>query len=1099
MRVMTTAGRAGTGIRLARRATFRVAGIAAALVFACLILVAGLALTETRIVLPAALVKRIEARIDARLGDMQIDLGHISVMLDARAVPRLFLEDLELSAGGEDIAALSEVGLAFDTGAALRGRIAPRALRINGARLIVRRDAEGRFELSFGRGGGMRVSGAGQIFDAAEAALDRPPFDRVRSVTLGGAEVSLEDARSGRVWQVTDGRMALDRAASGLEFTLNADIFNGSDDMGRVQVSAASDAADSGAELKAAFDGIAARDVAAQTRALEVLGVLDAPVSGAIRTELDGTGALENLAGTLRIGAGALDPGSNTRPVRFSGARLYVDYDPESAKLEIPELSVDTEDGSASLSGHIYLREPGPGGVPGALLGQFAIDALEVSAPELYPAPVSVAGGTVDARLRLDPFRLEIGEVALPAPDGEIVRTVRGRGRVAAGPKGWDVAMDLSAGRLGIDRVRRFWPRPIASKVLKFVTEKIATGEAIGPALSIRYHTGWPKPVLRMSLAFEGAEVRAVPFLPPVTAGRGFVELFDNRFAVRVDAGEVTPEGRGPVSLAGTTFVIPDTRIKPAPAEIEVASAGPLPSALALLDEEPLRLLSRADRSPDLVQGELRATTRIGLVLQRGNTADDIDVESEGVVTDLRSDRVVPGRELAAERLEVAADKRSIRATGRATLSGVAFDGAWRQALSGDAAGTGTVEGRVAITPEGLDAFGIALPDGLVSGRGEGRVTLDLAPGAGPAFRLGSDLEGIGLRIAAVNWSKSAEQGGSLLVAGQLGDAPAVDRLEISAPGLDARGRVELDAGPSFRALRLERVRLGDWLDAGVTISARGPGQPPAIAVTDGTVDLRRAELDGGGGGGGARGPVTLRLDRLTLTDTIALRPVAVDLAAGSALSGTFRGQMNGGVTVEGQLSGAARGTAIRVTSRDAGAILRDAGLVSRVQGGRLDLRLQPTGAEGTYDGQVRVTSPVLRDAPAMAELLSAISVVGLLEQLQSDGIPFEEVSAEFRISPRQVALYRSSAVGASLGLSMDGTYDMVSKRMDMQGVVSPLYLLNRVGAIFTRRGEGLFGVNFTLRGPVTAPQVAANPLSILTPGMFREIFRRPPPERAAP
>ena len=80
----------------------------------------------------------------------------------------------------------------------------------------------------------------------------------------------------------------------------------------------------------------------------------------------------------------------------------------------------------------------------------------------------------------------------------------------------------------------------------------------------------------------------------------------------------------------------------------------------------------------------------------------------------------------------------------------------------------------------------------------------------------------------------------------------------------------------------------------------------------------------------------------------------------------------------------------------------------------------------------------------------------------------------------------------------MDGVYDPRSRQMDMQGVVSPIYLLNRVGQIFTRRGEGLFGVNFTLRGPVRDPAVGVNPLSILTPGMFREIFRRAPPERPA-
>jgi hypothetical protein len=55
--------------------------------------------------------------------------------------------------------------------------------------------------------------------------------------------------------------------------------------------------------------------------------------------------------------------------------------------------------------------------------------------------------------------------------------------------------------------------------------------------------------------------------------------------------------------------------------------------------------------------------------------------------------------------------------------------------------------------------------------------------------------------------------------------------------------------------------------------------------------------------------------------------------------------------------------------------------------------------------------------------------------------------------------------------------------------------MLNGIGGIFTRQGEGLFGFNFTLTGTTSAPDVGVNPLSVLTPGMFREIFRRPPPK----
>ncbi|MFZ1339426.1 MAG: hypothetical protein WAS26_10295, partial [Paracoccaceae bacterium] len=88
----------------------------------------------------------------------------------------------------------------------------------------------------------------------------------------------------------------------------------------------------------------------------------------------------------------------------------------------------------------------------------------------------------------------------------------------------------------------------------------------------------------------------------------------------------------------------------------------------------------------------------------------------------------------------------------------------------------------------------------------------------------------------------------------------------------------------------------------------------------------------------------------------------------------------------------------------------------------------------------------------------------------------------------------RQRAVGVSLGISFEGAYSSASGRLDMQGVISPIYILNGIGQIFARKGEGLFGFNYRLTGPAENPSVSVNPLSILTPGMFREIFRRPAP-----
>ncbi len=161
-----------------------------------------------------------------------------------------------------------------------------------------------------------------------------------------------------------------------------------------------------------------------------------------------------------------------------------------------------------------------------------------------------------------------------------------------------------------------------------------------------------------------------------------------------------------------------------------------------------------------------------------------------------------------------------------------------------------------------------------------------------------------------------------------------------------------------------------------------------------------------------------------------------------------------------------------------------------------MQLGLQSLEQPQSYLGNLRIEGPRLRDAPAMAELLNLISVVGLLEQLSGEGINLGTVDARFALTPGRLTVTEGAAVGPSLGISMDGVYDTRSRQFDMQGVVSPLYMVNGlVGALFAPRREGLFGFSYQLTGTAQNSNVTVNPLSILTPGIFREIFRRPPPE----
>uniref|UniRef100_UPI0013A6D546 AsmA-like C-terminal region-containing protein n=1 Tax=Meridianimarinicoccus zhengii TaxID=2056810 RepID=UPI0013A6D546 len=142
----------------------------------------------------------------------------------------------------------------------------------------------------------------------------------------------------------------------------------------------------------------------------------------------------------------------------------------------------------------------------------------------------------------------------------------------------------------------------------------------------------------------------------------------------------------------------------------------------------------------------------------------------------------------------------------------------------------------------------------------------------------------------------------------------------------------------------------------------------------------------------------------------------------------------------------------------------------------------------GRYRGQLRLAGLTLPPGGAAALRAGAAT-----DAAAGDGMAFEDVRAEFTLGPDRIDLHSASATGASLGLAVDGRVNLRDRTLALQGVASPLYFLNRMGAFMTRRGEGLIGLHFTLTGPMDAPDLNANPLSVLTPGPLREMFRSGP------
>lgn len=1056
-----------------------------------LLLLAGLALSGRDVPLPAWAQDRVAAAVNARLGDGRVDLGDVSVALERDGTPSVVLRNIFISDPSGGVAAvLNGVRARLSLGSLLQGRLSPEGVELDGAQVTLRRLADGRFAFETGAGD-TRGRNLGDLIGLLDRVLNTELLRPLREVAADGVVIAVEDARTGRIWQATGATLLLRRTEAGLTLSVASDVFSGTDEVAEVQLSFDFDDRTRATSLGVRVSDVPARDIAAQSPVLAWLGVLDAPISGAVRADYAADSGLTSLAGTLDIGKGALNPVEGSEPLEFDTARAYFEFDAGRQRIDFSEIAVASSLLRLDATGQIYLSDMASGW-PSAYVGQIVVGDARIEPLGIFEGPLENTGLRADLRLRLDPFTVEFGQVA--ATSGET--TVRGRGRVEARSDGWHLAVDAETARILPQTVMAHWPVVLAPKTRKWLSRNVLGGVMRDVAMSVRKRPG-AKPDLALSFDFEEASVRFLDHMPPVTGGRGRGSIFDRRFSLVLDEGGVVAGAAGQVDGAGSVLVVPDMREEPARGTFRLVTRGPIRAGLAILDNPPVRLMQRAGRAPDIATGRAELETRLELPLRDRLGHEDVRYEVTGTLRDVRSERIVKDRVLEADQLTLAADPGRIEVDGSITLDGVPITATWSQPLGPGARETGgRVVGHSSIGPDVVEAFELPLPEGLLTGQGHGAFELTLKPGEPPHLDLTSDLKGVGMALPAVGWRKAPAATGAFELSASLDTIAVVERLALSAPGLALEGRLFFTEGNLLREAVFDQLRLGRWFDGKVRLTPRGAGRSPAIAVEGGVLDLRDFTAPTSERGG-ERGPVTIALDRVIVTDGITLTPVRGQLDPGRAgLSGTFQARVDGRTPIAGTLAPANAGTAIRVQSNDAGGVLRDAGLTPSGREGTLDLVLTPVvGAPGgTYDGQFLIEDFRLRGAPLLAGLLDAISVVGLLDQLAGPGIRFETVDGKLALTPGRISLRDVAAVGPSLGISANGVYDRTTRTMDIAGVVSPVYFLNAIGQIFSRRGEGLFGFNYRMIGPIDAPRIQVNPLSILTPGMFREIFRSRPP-----
>ncbi len=157
------------------------------------------------------------------------------------------------------------------------------------------------------------------------------------------------------------------------------------------------------------------------------------------------------------------------------------------------------------------------------------------------------------------------------------------------------------------------------------------------------------------------------------------------------------------------------------------------------------------------------------------------------------------------------------------------------------------------------------------------------------------------------------------------------------------------------------------------------------------------------------------------------------------------------------------------------------------------ELKMQSIRDLNTMDAKVEIDLKdfVLINSPASLKILSLPSISGLVSIAEGEeGIRFGYGQISYTESDTNFKNIDAFAVSDSIGLVMEGEIQREQSVVDMSGEISPIHLVNAIiqnvpiigPIIIGNEGEGLFSIDFSLKGDVDNPEVSSNPLTIIKP-----------------
>ena len=167
---------------------------------------------------------------------------------------------------------------------------------------------------------------------------------------------------------------------------------------------------------------------------------------------------------------------------------------------------------------------------------------------------------------------------------------------------------------------------------------------------------------------------------------------------------------------------------------------------------------------------------------------------------------------------------------------------------------------------------------------------------------------------------------------------------------------------------------------------------------------------------------------------------------------------------------------------------------------GKLEFTSEDLNATSSK-GKIIITDFKIKEIPVLAQILSLASITGILDTLKGEGIRFDNAVIIYENDEKFFTFKDFYGTGPAIGFIVEGKINNIDDFVSLDGNLIPAYEVNRLlsnipilGQILTgKSGDGVFGVNFKIKGRDNNFETTINPIRTLTPRFiqrFVDIFR---------